>query len=199
MHRSLILSSTGNSLISLVHSLHRSWALSLIVDRFQTNNTLIYSHGLLYNCTLIHTFFHLRVSCCITCMDTVSGNYKKSKEIATDSNYLKCHALLAALHFPLKTTSFERFRVHWGCRPKRKFTSWAYQINFIHTWCYIMNSVNFAKQNKIVKYNKTETDGLLKIRELCGGQRSISLTFYDNSLLLFNLNNLSILGSFTLT
>ena len=62
-----------------------------------------------------------------------------------------------------------------------------------------MNSVNFAKQNKTVKYNKTETDGLLKIRELCGSQRSISLTFYDNSLLLFNLNNLSILGSFTLT
>ena len=122
-------------------------------------------------------------------------NQKKLQLIQT----IKCHSLLAALHFPLKTTSFERFRVHWGCRPKRKFTSWVYQINFIHTWCYIMNSVNFAKQNKIVKYNKTETDGLLKIRELCGGQRSISLTFYDNSLLLFNLRNLSILGSFTLT
>ena len=26
--------------------------------------------------------------------------------IATDSNYLKCHALLAALLFPLETTSF---------------------------------------------------------------------------------------------
>ena len=25
---------------------------------------------------------------------------------ATDSDYLKCHALLAALHFPLETTSF---------------------------------------------------------------------------------------------
>ena len=200
MHHSLILNSTGNSLVSLVHSIHRSWTLNLIVDRFQINNTLIYSHRLLYNCTLImiNTFFHLRVSCCITCIDTVSGNYQKSKEIATDSNHLKCHALLVALHFPSKTTSFERFWVHWGCRPKRKFTSWAYQINFIHTWCY-MNSVNFAKQNKIVKYNKTETDGLLKIRELCGGQRSISLTFYDNSLLLFNLRNLSILGSFTLT
>lgn len=63
-----------------------------------------------------------------------------------------------------------------------------------------MNSVNFAKyKNKIVKYNKTETDGLLKIRELWGVQRSISLTFYDNESASFQLkNNLSILGSFTL-
>ena len=31
---------------SLVHSLHSSRALNLTADRFQTNNTLIYSHGL---------------------------------------------------------------------------------------------------------------------------------------------------------
>ena len=31
---------------SLVHSLHSSRALNLTVDRFQTNDTLIYSHGL---------------------------------------------------------------------------------------------------------------------------------------------------------
>ena len=37
--------------------------------------------------------------------DTVHGKYQKSKETATDSNYLKCHTLLAALHFPLETTS----------------------------------------------------------------------------------------------
>ena len=31
---------------SLVHSLHSSRALNLTVDRFQTNDTLVYSHGL---------------------------------------------------------------------------------------------------------------------------------------------------------
>ena len=40
---SLILNSIGNS---LVHSLQRSRGLNFTVDRFQTNNTLIYSHGL---------------------------------------------------------------------------------------------------------------------------------------------------------
>ena len=35
------------------HSLHRSRSLNFIVDRFQTNNALIYSQGLLYNCSLI--------------------------------------------------------------------------------------------------------------------------------------------------
>ena len=30
------------------HSMHRSRALNLIVDRFHTNKTLIYSYGLLY-------------------------------------------------------------------------------------------------------------------------------------------------------
>ena len=34
--------------------------------------------------------------------DTVNGKHKKSKKIATDSNYLRCHALLTALHFPLE-------------------------------------------------------------------------------------------------
>ena len=36
------------------------------------------------------------------------GKYKKSKEIAANLNYLKCHALLTALHFPLETTSYIR-------------------------------------------------------------------------------------------
>ena len=31
---------------SLVHSLHSSRALNLTLDRFQANDTLIYSHGL---------------------------------------------------------------------------------------------------------------------------------------------------------
>ena len=34
--------------------------------------------------------------------DTVNGKYQKSKKIATDSNYLRCHALLTALDFPLE-------------------------------------------------------------------------------------------------
>ena len=40
------INSIGNSLFL---SLQRSRALNFIVDRFQTNNTLIYSHGLSYN------------------------------------------------------------------------------------------------------------------------------------------------------
>ena len=35
---------------------------------------------------------------------TVTGKYQKSKKIATNSNYLRCHALLTVLHFPLETT-----------------------------------------------------------------------------------------------
>ena len=80
---------------SLIHSLHHSHALSLMLDRFQTNNMLTCSHQLLYNNLAWH----------IILFNTVNGKYQKSKEIATDSNYLKCHALLAAIHFPLDHTS----------------------------------------------------------------------------------------------
>ena len=59
-----------------------------IVGRFRLNNTLIYSYGLLYNCSvIIHTFFHLRVVL-RQLFDTVKGKYQKSKEIATDSNLI---------------------------------------------------------------------------------------------------------------
>ena len=59
-----------------------------IVGRFRLNNTLIYSYGLLYNCSLImHTFFHLRVVL-RQLFDTVKGKYQKSREIATDSNLI---------------------------------------------------------------------------------------------------------------
>ena len=51
--------------------------------------------------------------------DTVNGKYQKSKKIATDSNYLRCHALLAALHFPLETT--------WSCKQDRKERYWGQQ------------------------------------------------------------------------
>ena len=43
--------------------------------------------------------------------DAVYGKYQKSKKIATDSNYLRCHALLTVLHFPLETT--------WSCKQDR--------------------------------------------------------------------------------
>ena len=68
---------------------------------------LIYSHGLLYNFSLINTLFSPTCSVVLHAQlfDTVNGKYQKSKEIAADSNYLKYHALLAALHFPLETTS----------------------------------------------------------------------------------------------
>ena len=52
--------------------------------------------------------------------DTVNGKYQKSKKIATDSNYLRCHALLTALHFPLETT--------WSCKQDRKERYWGQQF-----------------------------------------------------------------------
>ena len=52
--------------------------------------------------------------------DTVNGKYQKSKKIATDSNYLRCHALLTALHFPLETT--------WSCKQDSKKRYWGQQF-----------------------------------------------------------------------
>ena len=52
--------------------------------------------------------------------DTVNGKYQKSKKIATDSNYLRCHALLTALHFPLETT--------WSCKQDTKVRYWGEQF-----------------------------------------------------------------------
>ena len=40
--------------------------------------------------TLYTHFFHLRVLLC-QLFDPVNGEYQKSKKIATDSNYLRCH------------------------------------------------------------------------------------------------------------
>ena len=45
---------------TLTRSMHRSRALNLVVDGFHTNNTLIYSYGLLYN---VARYKHLNVHC----------------------------------------------------------------------------------------------------------------------------------------
>ena len=66
--------------------------------------------------TWLHTPFFTYVACCVT----VNGEYQKSKKIATDSNYLRCHALLTALHFPLETT--------WSCKQDRKERYWGQQF-----------------------------------------------------------------------
>ena len=81
------------------------------MNRFQTNNTLILTD-------FIHTFSLSVVLCQL--FDTVNGKYQKSKKIATDSNYLRCHALLTALHFPLETT--------WSCKQDRKERYWGQQF-----------------------------------------------------------------------
>ena len=52
--------------------------------------------------------------------DTVNGKYQKSKKIATDSNYLRCHALLTALRFPLQNTC--------SCKQDRKERCWRQQF-----------------------------------------------------------------------
>ena len=52
--------------------------------------------------------------------DTVNGKYQKSKKIANDSNYLRCHVLLTALHFPMETTC--------SCKQDRKERYWGQQF-----------------------------------------------------------------------
>ena len=80
---SIILNSIRNSLF---YSLQRSRALNFIVDSFQTNNTLIYSHGLLY--LVINTYFGSkfsywsplsRVALHAQLFDTVNVKYQQSK------------------------------------------------------------------------------------------------------------------------
>ena len=96
-----------------------------IVDRFQRNNMLRIRWFILTDVYTIvawlHTlpFFHLRVVL-RQLFDTVKSKYQKSKENATDSNYLRCHALLTALHFPLETT--------WSCKQDRKERYWGQQF-----------------------------------------------------------------------
>ena len=73
----LILHLLGNSLI---HSLHHSHALSLMLDRFQTNNMLTCSHQLLYNNLAWHTY----VSCWVTCtfyLTLLMANIKNRKKL----------------------------------------------------------------------------------------------------------------------
>ena len=76
---SLILNSIGNSLF---HSLQRSRAHNFIVDRFHTNNTLIYSHGLLFNVAWYKHLFWFKVqflSIAFELFDTVNVKYQQSK------------------------------------------------------------------------------------------------------------------------
>ena len=78
------------------------------------------SHELLNNCSLIsHTFFHLRVVL-RQLFYTVNSKYQKTKKNATDSNYLRCHALLTTVHFPLEIT--------WSCKQDRKERYWGQQF-----------------------------------------------------------------------
>ena len=82
----LILNLLGNSLI---HSLHHSRALSLMLDRFQTNNTLTCSQGLLYNFSLTHlrVFFSYMYSYLTLLMANIK-NRKKLPLIQTIWNVM---------------------------------------------------------------------------------------------------------------
>ena len=48
------------------------------------------------------------MSCSVTCTVTLTRltSNQQSKYSTTNVNYLKCHVLLAAIHFPLETTSY---------------------------------------------------------------------------------------------
>ena len=60
------------------------------------------------------------MSCCVSYLTLLMANIKNPKKIATDSNYLRCHALLTALHFPLEIT--------WSCKQDRKERYWGQQF-----------------------------------------------------------------------
>ena len=60
------------------------------------------------------------MSYCVSYLTLLIANIKNRKKIATDSNYLRCHALLTALHFPLETT--------WSCKQDRKERYWGQQF-----------------------------------------------------------------------
>ena len=97
-----ILNSIGNSLF---HSLHHPRTFNLIVDRFQTNNTLFLQSSLIETLILAQSsVFINRLWVMLRYMHSYL-TLLMSKYTATDSNNLKRHALLAALHFPLETTS----------------------------------------------------------------------------------------------
>ena len=93
-----ILHSIGNSLF---HSLHHPRAFNLIVDRFQTNNTLFLQSSLIQTLILVQRSVVIdRLRVMLRYMHSYLTKYT-----ATDSNNLKRHALLAALYFPLESTS----------------------------------------------------------------------------------------------
>ena len=77
----LIFHLLGNSLI---HTLHHSDALSLMLDRFQTNNMLTCSHRLLYN----NLAWHTCVSCWVTCTVIWHCSWQISK-IERNCNWFK--------------------------------------------------------------------------------------------------------------
>ena len=92
------LHSIGNSPF---HSLHHPRAFNLIVDRFQTNNTLFLQSSLIQTLILVQRSVVIdRLRVMLRYMHSYLTKYT-----ATDSNNLKRHALLAALYFPLESTS----------------------------------------------------------------------------------------------
>ena len=73
----------------------------LIVDRFQTNNTLFLQSSLIQTLILVQRSVVIdRLRVMLRYMHSYLTKYT-----ATDSNNLKRHALLAALYFPLESTS----------------------------------------------------------------------------------------------
>ena len=68
----------------------------------------------------LHTLFFTYVSCYVSYLTLLMANKIKSKKIATDSNCLRCHALLTALHFLLENTC--------SCKQDRKERYWEQQF-----------------------------------------------------------------------
>ena len=97
-----ILNSIGNSLF---HPLHHPRAFNLIVERFQTNNTLFLQSSLIQTLILVQSSVFIdRLRVMLRYMHSYL-TVLMTKYTATDSNNLKCHALLGALYFPLESTS----------------------------------------------------------------------------------------------
>ena len=105
------------------------------------------------------------MSCCVSYLTLLMENKIKSKKIATDSNYLRCHVLLTAFHFPLGNTC--------SCKQDRKERYWGQQfwqmerdisvrptemtrlvtVDHLQSWSRIFRS----DQTEMVKFGRTFT------------------------------------------
>ena len=153
---SLILNSIGNSFF---HSLQRSRALNFIVDRFQTNNTLIYSHGLSYNVAWYKHLFWFKVqflsialiSCSVTCsyLTRLMSNINNRNKLQLMQIIWNVMLYLQHFTFALETTSL------LITKRKENWTFWGSPFSIIILLVYAI--VRWPDQRPSTQNSKIQT------------------------------------------